>query len=161
MWNGVFVWTAFAFLATLGAWPASAQEQPIPYPHDKHIALGLACLDCHSRADTSDRATIPSIRKCLLCHEKVANDGPGVRTLLDFAAKGYEAPWRRVYGFDRLAHVKFRHAPHVRAGVTCESCHGDVAKMTVASKAVNHTMGTCLSCHREQRADQDCAACHY
>ena len=63
---------SLVIFATAMTVPLAAQEQPIPYPHNKHIALGLACIDCHSQADTGDRATIPSVKKCLLCHEKVA-----------------------------------------------------------------------------------------
>ena len=140
---------------------AAAQQQPIEYPHNKHIALGLECLDCHSFADTQARATIPSVRKCMLCHEKHATDGPGVKALADYYAKGREVPWRRVYGFDKLAAVKFQNAPHVRANVACATCHGDVARMTVAVKAVEHNMGTCISCHRQNSASDDCVTCHY
>jgi len=140
---------------------ANAQQQPIEYPHNKHIALGLACIDCHSTADTHAEATIPSIRKCMLCHDKVANEGPGVQKLTEFAASGREVPWQRVYGFAKRAAVKFQHAPHIRAEVSCATCHGDVASMTTATKAVNHTMGTCLNCHRQKSASEDCVACHF
>ena len=63
--------------------------------------------------------------------------------------------------FTNDAHVKFQHEPHYRAGITCATCHGDVAKMTVAERAVTHNMGTCLTCHRQRNGPQDCAACHY
>jgi hypothetical protein len=33
--------------------------------------------------------------------------------------------------------------------------------MTVVTKQVEHHMGTCLDCHRQQRASEDCAACHF
>jgi hypothetical protein len=26
---------------------------------------------------------------------------------------------------------------------------------------VTHNMGTCLTCHRQRKASEDCAACHY
>ena len=26
---------------------------------------------------------------------------------------------------------------------------------------VTHTMGTCLTCHRQNKAPEDCATCHY
>ena len=136
-------------------------EQPVSFPHNKHILLGLACLDCHSTADQQAAAGIPSVRKCMLCHEKLATNKPGVQKVRDYAARGIEIPWQRVYGFDASALVKFRHAPHYRAKIDCAACHGDVAKATVAVLAVKHTMGTCLSCHRQYKATEDCAACHY
>ncbi len=37
----------------------------------------------------------------------------------------------------------------------------DLEKMTVARPVVKHTMGGCLSCHRQQKASTDCSACHF
>ena len=151
---------ALAFLAICP--PLSpAQQQPIEFPHDRHVAKGLECIDCHSRVDTRSEAGMPSVRKCMLCHEKVATDGPGVKILRQYAEKKREVPWVRVYQFTKAAHVKFRHAPHVRAGIDCATCHGEVSGMTVVTAQVDHTMGTCLSCHRQKQASEDCAACHY
>ena len=140
--------------------PAVA-EQPIPFPHNRHVSLGLACLDCHSHADQQAAAGIPSVRKCMLCHAKLATGKPDVQKIREYAARGIEIPWQPVYGFDAAALVRFRHAPHFRAKIDCATCHGDVAKMTVAVLAVKHTMGTCLSCHRKNKATEDCVACHF
>ena len=148
---------SFLFLAAV-AWPS---DQPIAYSHKQHLALGLDCLDCHSSADTAAAATIPSVRKCMLCHAKVATAKPEIRKLADYAAKKHEVPWRRVYGFPPESLVKFRHSPHVRARIACATCHGDMTKATTADRLVNHTMGTCLTCHRQNKAPEDCAACHY
>ena len=153
-------------LLFIGVWilasPASAQQQPIEFPHNLHIEkAGVECIDCHSTVDTQAEAGIPSVRKCMLCHLYVAKDGPGALKLKEYADKKREIPWVRVYRFEVAAHAKFRHAPHVKAGVECAACHGDVSQMTVATKQVNHTMGTCLNCHRQQKASEDCAACHF
>jgi len=136
-------------------------EQPIEFPHNRHVALGLACLDCHSTADTRAAAGMPSLRKCMLCHDKLATDKPGVKKVIDYAAKKREIPWKRVYGFSPEALVKFRHAPHIRAKIDCTTCHGDLTRATVAQPVVEHTMGSCLSCHRQKRASEDCTACHF
>jgi hypothetical protein len=140
---------------------AALGEQPIPFPHNRHVALGMACLDCHSTADQSAAAGMPSVRKCMLCHEKLAVNKPDVQKVRAYAARGVEIPWERVYGFTSSALVRFRHAPHYRANIDCASCHGDVAKGTVAVVAVKHTMGSCLNCHRQSKASQDCASCHF
>jgi hypothetical protein len=140
----------------------SAQQQPVEFPHNQHVAkAGLECIDCHITVDTRDEAGMPSVAKCMFCHEKVATEGPGVQKLRQFAEKKREIPWVRVYEFNRSGHVMFRHSPHVRAGVECSTCHGNVAEMTVATAQVKHTMGTCLTCHRQQKASEDCAACHF
>ena len=138
-----------------------AQQQPIEFSHNLHVAQGLECIDCHITVDTRDEASIPSVSQCMLCHEKVAVDGPGVRKLREYAGKKREVPWIRIYAFNRSGHVTFRHAPHARAGVECVACHGNVAEMTVVTRQVEHHMGTCLNCHRQQRATEDCAACHF
>ncbi len=136
-------------------------SQPIDFPHDKHMKLGLECIDCHTGADIRAAAGIPSVTKCMLCHAKLATGKPGVKAVIEYANKKQEIPWQRVYGFSSNAHVRFRHAPHYQANIPCATCHGDVAKATVAPLAVVFTMGTCLSCHRERHASQDCATCHY
>lgn len=146
--------------AIAGALSAPAADQPIQFPHNKHVALNLECIDCHSQADVGDAATIPSITKCMLCHEKIAVDLPEVKKLTAFSEAGREPPWVRIYRFNRSGHVKFRHSPHVRAEIQCTVCHGNMAEAVTAQPLVKHTMGTCLNCHREQEASDDCVACH-
>lgn len=153
----------FSFLLLLIALSVTSlrAEQPIAYSHKIHIEHGLQCLDCHSGADTGARATIPSVSKCMLCHAKIATDNVEVKKVAEFAAARREIPWQRVYGFDPGALVKFQHAPHIRAGVQCARCHGDMTQAATAQPLVKHNMGTCLSCHRQYHASEDCAACHY
>lgn len=146
------------FALSLIVW---GQQQPIDFPHNKHIEKGLECIDCHIYVDSQAQAGIPSARKCMLCHEKVATDGPGVQRLKEYVEKKQEPPWVRVYRFEHVASVKFQHSSHVQAGIECRTCHGNVSEMTVVTKQVEHTMGTCLSCHRENQASQDCASCHF
>jgi Cytochrome c7 and related cytochrome c/Class III cytochrome C family len=153
--------TNFLVLLLLLLGSALQAQQPIEFPHNQHIAKGLECIDCHITVDTRAQAGMPSVAKCMFCHEKVATDGPGVQKLKEYAEQKREIPWIRVYQFNRSGHVLFRHAPHVRAGVECATCHGNVAEMTVVTRQVEHNMGTCLTCHRQQKASQDCAACHF
>jgi hypothetical protein len=135
--------------------------QPVQFPHNTHVKLGLACIDCHTGADVYAAAGIPSVTKCMLCHAKLATNKPEVQKVIQYAKTNEEIPWQRVYEFSNEAHVKFRHAPHYEAKIACATCHGDLTKETVATLAVTFTMGKCLTCHRERNAPQDCAACHY
>jgi Cytochrome c7 and related cytochrome c/Cytochrome c3 len=139
----------------------SAQQQPVQYSHKVHVGQGLDCLDCHTGADVRDQAGIPSVTKCMLCHAKVATGNEEVKKVAQYAEKKQEIPWVRIYGFDREALVKFRHAPHARAGVACATCHGDMANAATAQPLVKHTMGTCVTCHRQNKASEDCTTCHY
>jgi hypothetical protein len=151
----VWVWALSVSLAM------GAVSQPIRYSHKLHIAAGLGCLDCHSGADSGAAATIPSVAKCMLCHAKVAATRPEVKKVAAYAASHREIPWRRVYGFEPEALVRFQHAPHVRRGIGCATCHGDMTQAGTAERLINHNMGTCLSCHRQKGASEDCATCHY
>lgn len=121
----------------------------------------MQCTDCHAGATSRDMATIPSIRRCMLCHQFIGKDLPEIARLTEYWERKHEVPWQRIYGFEERAAVQFRHAPHARAEIACEECHGDVASMTVAVEAVRHTMGTCVQCHRESKASDDCLACHF
>ena len=138
-----------------------AADQPIAYSHKQHLALGLDCLDCHSTADTGPAASIPSARKCMLCHARIAADKPEIRKMAAYAQRNREIPWKRVYRFPSEALVKFQHAPHARARIACATCHGDMRQVDTAQATVKHDMGTCLNCHRRYNASEDCAACHY
>jgi hypothetical protein len=57
--------------------------------------------------------------------------------------------------------VRFNHAPHIRAGVDCATCHGEVARQTVAERAVDLDMRFCVNCHKTRNASNDCLTCHF
>ena len=78
-----------------------------------------------------------------------------IKTLRDHAMRGEDLEWQRVYGFIEESHVRFNHSPHIRAKVECATCHGDVTKMTVAQRAVDHTMNFCINCHKQKGASND------
>jgi len=138
-----------------------AAVQPIPFPHKTHLAKKAVCADCHETADKGPVAGIPSVKTCMICHSQIATDRPLIKQVTSYSEKGVEIPWQRVYGFTHEAHVRFNHAPHIRASVDCATCHGDLANQTVAERSVNHTMGFCVNCHRQKNASNDCLTCHY
>ena len=70
--------------------------------------------------------------------------------------------WRRINRLPESSMVHFHHAAHARAEVGCETCHGDLASMTVAEPTRNVAdMGWCIECHRQRGASDDCLTCHY
>ena len=73
-------------------------------------------------------AGIPGVRTCMICHQAIATDRPLIKQVAALDEKGIDLPWRRVYGYPRESHVRFNHAPHIRANVECSTCHGDIAK---------------------------------
>jgi hypothetical protein len=135
--------------------------QPIAYTHKVHLANGMQCTDCHVGVDQGPDARIPSVNFCMTCHQVIAVDKPEIKKLAAYRARGEDIPWQRVYGFEPSAHVKFNHAPHIRAGVDCAKCHGDMRTQTVAERKVDHTMGFCVDCHKQQNAPVDCLTCHF
>lgn len=135
--------------------------QPIAFTHKVHLANGLQCTNCHVGVDEGPDARIPSVNFCMTCHQVIAKDKPEIKKVAAYRARGEDIPWQRVYGFEPSAHVKFNHAPHIRAGVQCAACHGDMTTQTVAERKVDHTMGFCIQCHKQEKASIDCVTCHF
>jgi len=139
----------------------STPVQPIAFTHKVHLAKGLQCTACHVGVDEGPDARIPSVNFCMTCHQVIAKNKPEIKKLAAYKARGEDIPWERVYNFEPSAHVKFNHAPHIRAGVQCAACHGDMTTQTVAVKKVNLTMGYCIECHKQKNASVDCVTCHF
>jgi len=153
-----------AFLFVRGQAQA-APPQPIDFSHQKHVEAGVQCLFCHSGAIRSAVASVPSVQKCASCHLKFQpekeKDRVEAQKVIDAWRNGQTIRWNRVY--DLPDFVYFTHRTHIRNGVSCETCHGDVSKMGVAQMVYNVNMGFFLDCHRQQEraADLiDCVACH-
>ena len=136
-------------------------HQPIEFPHNTHIEKKIPCEMCHEGVNTGPVAGIPSVRTCMICHESIATDKPRIQQITAMRDKGLDLAWQRVYGFSATDHVKFNHAPHIRAKVDCATCHGNMAEQTVAERRVDHTMGFCVNCHNEKKASVDCLICHF
>lgn len=135
--------------------------QPIAFVHKVHMETAeLTCVDCHISVARGPLAGIPDLRTCWGCHESTAVDRPEIKKIRAYHDRGEDIPWQRVYGWNDEAHVRFNHAPHIRADVKCESCHGNVAEMSVAKRVVDHTMEFCVTCHNERNVSNDCQTCH-
>jgi cytochrome c7-like protein len=138
-----------------------APIQPIAFNHKIHLQNNMDCTNCHDGVTQGPDAGIPSVSFCMACHQAIAVDKPEIRKLAAYADKGQDVPWQPVYWFYPETHVRFRHSPHVNAGVNCKQCHGDLTQQTVAVKSRDLTMNLCLSCHRAKGASVDCTTCHY
>ena len=139
-----------------------APEQPIEFPHNVHVGKKIACTEyCHESVTTGPVAGLPSVRTCMICHDAIAVDRPRIKQITAMRAQGLDLSWQRVYGYPAASHVKFNHAPHIRAKVECSTCHGNIAQQTVAQRNVDLNMGVCVTCHRENKAPTDCLTCHF
>jgi len=161
----VLALAAAGFVAVeLGAF-RKAPEQPIAFPHDLHAGTNqIPCMYCHSTADRSVDAGIPSVQVCAGCHlpggvPMVRPDRPGVKQLAWHWQNKQSIPWVRVY--DLPDHVHFPHVRHVQAGIECQTCHGEVENMKEIKQVPSLRMGWCIDCHKERKARIDCAVCHY
>lgn len=139
----------------------SDPEQPFPFSHQIHLEKELVCTDCHESVERGPRASIPGVNTCMICHSQIATDRPLIKQMADMQAKGLDFQWQRVYDYPREAHVRFDHAPHIRRGVTCSTCHGDQRQQTVARRMVDMDMAFCVNCHKQKQASNDCLTCHF
>jgi hypothetical protein len=139
----------------------STPVQPIAFNHRLHLQNDMQCTSCHTGVTEGPDAGIPSVTFCMACHQAVATDNPEIKKLAAYAAKEQDIPWKPVYWFYSSEHVRFWHAPHIRAGVDCQQCHGDVTQQTVAVQSKNLNMNFCITCHKAKGASTDCTTCHY
>jgi hypothetical protein len=163
--------------------------------------LQIHCQYCHSAAGESRHAGFPSGEACMRCHKfvtapfdalqaesrladaekrkpkivvsaelKKLYDAMGLdERLQPGAANEKPLTWVRVH--DLPDFVYFDHRAHVRAGVTCQHCHGPVESMQTVEQFSTLSMGWCVNCHRDAAAhgvqgksvnpSLDCAACHF
>ncbi|NOZ00162.1 MAG: cytochrome c3 family protein [Chloroflexi bacterium] len=160
---------AIAVLALVGgaAWGAyqtqRLPQQPIEFRHNLHIGLGVQCLYCHPGAWQGQSAGLPTQSKCWGCHQQIDRQTPELDKLAQYVEDGVSIPWVPVALMPDF--VYFSHRPHIAAGVNCETCHGDLSKMTVAEPQKGMDMGWCLKCHKELAPEKetkliDCATCH-
>ncbi|MDQ6611994.1 MAG: cytochrome c family protein [Gemmatimonadota bacterium] len=128
-------------------------EQPIKFVHAPHIQkAGMNCLYCHNSANKAPDPGMPAVSTCIGCHAQVLVAKPEIKKLAKYASKGLPIPWNRVHKVPD--YVQFPHMRHVNAGVTCQSCHGqiqnqgaDSANYTPVMQANSLNMGWCVNCH--------------
>ncbi len=134
------------------------QQQPVPYSHKTHLAMGLKCASCHKNVDPGEAMGLPAESFCMSCHQAVKTDSPHIQKLAAAALDKTSIPWVRVYRIP--AFVYFSHRLHTQAGTTCETCHGPVRERDLIAKEVSHNMLSCMACHAAKKARNDCSACH-
>jgi hypothetical protein len=135
-----------------------ALEQPIAFSHRLHISdKKIDCFYCHSYGERSLNAGVPSVQKCLGCHDHIIPLHEEISKLKKYREHQQGVPWVRVYY--KPDHVYFPHFRHLHNGVRCQECHGEVEKVDRLHQ-VTFYMGFCLQCHRQKEAPLDCWACH-
>lgn len=139
--------------------PHPPADQPVPFSHKLHMTTGLQCESCHVKPEMSADMSLPSAAICMTCHAEIDKDRPDIKKLAEYAASGKALPWVRIYPL--LPGIKYSHVPHLRAGLQCTTCHGNVLDQVAMSKMTAVTsMATCISCHQARQAKAECVTCH-
>ena len=135
-------------------------KQPIAFSHKLHAGDNrIPCLYCHGNARRSAVAGIPSVKRCMGCHRSLkGKETSEIKKLKAYWQQKAPIPWLRIY--DQPDFVRFSHKRHVRKGIACQTCHGEVQKMVQVHQAVTLNMDRCVSCHMQYRASIDCLVCH-
>jgi hypothetical protein len=121
--------------------------QPVPYSHKLHVGqLGLDCRYCHTGVEISAVAMVPPTQTCMNCHTLIKADSPKLTAIRESWEKGTPMRWIRIHKVPDYAY--FDHSAHLRVGVGCESCHGNIAEMEEVELAKPLSMSWCLDCHR-------------
>lgn len=155
-------WKGWYALAAIGINTDYQPEQPIKFSHKIHAGQnGINCVYCHSGAEKSRHANIPSLNVCMNCHKFVKE---GALTGTTEIAKIYKAldydpntqqygtnpkpvEWVKIHNLPDFAY--FNHSQHVKVGkIECQKCHGPVEDMAVVKQFSPLTMGWCVDCHR-------------
>lgn len=158
---------AFFYLLTnnklnIGYNQGYAPTQPLPFSHKWHAGtLGIDCKYCHSAVTVSRHSSVPSLNICMNCHLNISTKTDALDLLKQKFNDGEPIAWTKVHMLPD--HVKFNHAPHIKAGKDCKECHGAVETMDVLKQNAELSMGWCVNCHREQTppAPINCSTCHY
>jgi len=139
--------------------------QPIQFPHNLHVSLGIQCLYCHPGALRGPSPGLPTEAKCYACHQQITVKNAEIDKLFAYVQNDQPIQWVPVAILPDF--VYFSHRPHIAAGLNCEDCHGEVSQMTTAVPQ-KMNMGWCLNCHRAKFANDpvmltkltDCVTCH-
>jgi len=151
----------------LGRSPGYQPKQPIFFSHKIHSGDNkIDCQYCHSTAERSRHASIPSVNVCMNCHRAIKTFS-GENSVAITKEEGTKEIEKILTAFDNNEplqwvkihnlpdHVYFSHAQHVTVGeVKCEECHGLVEEMDEVLQFAPLSMGWCVNCHRDTEVTQ-------
>lgn len=140
------------------------QQIPIRFNHGQHLGLGLSCERCHTEIGKSTRSrdfNFPRAASCDGCH------GPQHPRPRSEPARCGQCHTdvdedNRVTASLRAPRpqVNFNHTMHAKAGASCETCHGSMENVRLATTLQLPREADCLTCHDGFTATDRCGACH-
>lgn len=181
---------AYYYNAESYDYPKDRAEQPIAFSHKIHAGENqMPCQYCHAYTAKAAQPGIPSVRACMGCHTFIPGEDRNydyngaeinfkeeITKLRGFWERGEPIPWVKFHFIPE--HASFTHQPHIRAGLECAECHGQVDTVDLLVPVNKIEMGFCISCHNtklksEQQMIQiaeegkelvylkDCQICHH
>jgi Zn ribbon nucleic-acid-binding protein len=130
------------------------REQPVPFSHQHHVGgLGIDCLYCHTSVEESSFAGLPPTQTCMNCHSQIWANSPMLAPVRESYRSNRSLAWTRVHDLADFAY--FNHQIHVRKGIACADCHGEVDRMPLMWRVNSLQMRWCLDCHRKFENDPD------
>jgi hypothetical protein len=153
IFGAAFILAALAWiLALINRSPYVTQagvvrEQPVPFSHQHHVqGIGIDCRYCHTSVEEAAFAGIPPTKTCMNCHVQIWADSPMLEPVRESLRADKSIAWTRVH--DLPDFVYFDHSIHVKKGIGCASCHGQVEQMPLMWREKSLQMEWCLECHR-------------
>jgi hypothetical protein len=138
-----------AYMVHTTAWATNVNvvvNQPVPFSHEHHVGeLGIDCRYCHTSVEQGRFAGLPPTKTCMTCHSQLWTNAAMLAPVRQSLATGMPIHWKRVNHLPDF--VYFDHSVHVKNGIGCTTCHGDIADMPLTRQAKPLTMKWCLSCH--------------
>lgn len=109
--------------------------------------------------EAAEKVNAAEIEKLEAEQKRLALSAAELEKLEGYWTRSEPIPWVKVHVMPDYVH--FNHKRHVKAGVACQECHGQVPNMQVVERASSMKMGWCVDCHRQRGASIDCVTCHY
>jgi hypothetical protein len=124
-----------------------AREQPVQFSHQHHAGeLGIDCRYCHTTVERLAYAGMPPTQTCMNCHAQIWRDSAFLAPVRESWRDDRSIDWIKVY--DLPGYVYFNHSIHLRKGVGCETCHGEITRMNIVWQQPTLHMEWCIDCHR-------------
>jgi hypothetical protein len=122
-------------------------EQPVPFSHKHHAnELGIDCRYCHTSVETSSFAGLPPTSTCMTCHSQIWTNSEMLEPVRASFQTDKSLEWARVNALPDFAY--FNHSIHVKKGIGCTTCHGQVGEMPITWKEHTLYMRWCIDCHK-------------
>jgi len=123
-------------------------DQPVPFSHKHHTAeLGIDCRYCHTSVENSPFAGIPPTTTCMTCHSQIWTNSSMLEPVRESYQTDKSLEWTRVNAVPDF--VYFNHSIHVKKGVGCTTCHGQVGEMPITWRENTLYMRWCIDCHND------------